>query len=61
MNRFFAQLLRLNPSVPAIGVAQAPEGVAQNLMERAEAKAGRNPQQAEELRIAACAYLSVVR
>lgn len=36
-------------------------GVAHNLMERAEARAGRNPQQAQELRSAACAYLSVVR
>jgi hypothetical protein len=30
-------------------------------MECAESRAGRNPQQAQELRIAACAYLSVVR
>lgn len=36
-------------------------GVAHQLMECAEARAGRNPQQAQELRIAACAYLSVVR
>jgi hypothetical protein len=36
-------------------------GVAQNLMERAEADAGRNPVQAAELRDAARAYLSVVR
>lgn len=61
MNRFFAQLSRLNPLVPTTGAAQAPEGVAQNLMERAEARAGRDQQQAQELRIAACAYLSVVR
>lgn len=36
-------------------------GVAHNLMERAQARAGRNPQQAQELRRAARAYLSVVR
>ena len=36
-------------------------GVAQNLMERAEADAGRNPVEAAELRSAASAYLSVVR
>jgi hypothetical protein len=61
MNRFFTQLSRLNPLARATSSAQATEGVAQNLMERAEAKAGRSPQQAQELRIAACAYLSVVR
>ncbi|SFB85767.1 hypothetical protein SAMN05216344_104169 [Polaromonas sp. OV174] len=37
------------------------DGVAGQLMERAQAGAGRNPQQAQELRRAACAYLSVVR
>ena len=36
-------------------------GVAQNLMERAEADAGRNPAEAENLRGAARAFLSVVR
>jgi hypothetical protein len=36
-------------------------GVAQDLMERAEADAGRNPVEAEELRNAARAFLSVVR
>ena len=36
-------------------------GVAQDLMERAEAEAGRNPVEAEELRTAARAFLSVVR
>ncbi len=44
-------------------VPQAPEiaGVAQSLMERAEADAGRNPAEAAELRDAARAFLSVVR
>ena len=41
--------------------SQAAPGVAQNLMERAEADAGRNPVEAEELRNAARAFLSVVR
>lgn len=36
-------------------------GVAHNLLERAEARAGRHPHQAQELRRAAFAYLSVVR
>ena len=36
-------------------------GVAQNLMERAESKAGRNPVEAAQLRGAALAFLSVVR
>lgn len=38
-----------------------PPGVAQDLMERAGADAGRNPVEAAELRDAARAFLSVVR
>ena len=45
----------------AAGTAGASDGVAKNLMELAEAEAGRNPHGAQELRSAACAYLSVVR
>ncbi len=41
--------------------AQQTPGVAQSLMERAEADAGRNPAEAAELRDAARAFLSVVR
>ena len=37
------------------------EDVANSLMEKAESCAGRNPWQANQLRLAACAYLSVVR
>jgi len=37
------------------------DGVAHQLMERAESRAGLNPRQARELRRAASAYLSVVR
>ena len=47
-----------NDSAPQ---ASPAPGVAQNLMERAEADAGRNPIEAAELRSAASAYLSVVR
>ena len=36
-------------------------GVAQDLMERAEADAGRNPVEAENMRGAARAFLSVIR
>ena len=40
---------------------QVAPGVAQHLMERAEADAGRNPVEAQALRTAARAFLSVVR
>jgi hypothetical protein len=36
-------------------------GVARQLMERGQARAGSNPRQARELRTAALAYLSVIR
>ena len=39
----------------------APSEVANQLMERADAGAGRDPRQAQELRNAARAYLSVIR
>ena len=57
MNRIFSQIVRLIQPANAAPV----DGVAQNLMERAEAIAGSNPHQAAELRSAASAYLSVVR
>ena len=42
--------------------AAAPaDNVAHELMERADAGAGRDPQQAQELRNAARAFLSVIR
>ncbi|WP_426147505.1 hypothetical protein [Polaromonas sp. DSR2-3-2] len=42
--------------------AQAPSSeVAHQLMERADAGAGRDPHQAQELRSAARAFLSVIR
>jgi hypothetical protein len=39
----------------------AQDGIARDLMESAEACAGTDPAQAQELRAAACAYLRVVR
>ena len=52
-----ADYITAEPVPPA-----APQpGVAQDLMERAEADAGRNPVEAAELRDAARAFLSVVR
>ncbi len=60
MNSLLAQIVRLTPFAPVEGTGDA-DGVAQNLLESAEALAGRNPQQARELRRAAFAYLSVVR
>lgn len=63
MNRLFACVVRTARTVPFVSGASAAgdHGVAQNLMERAEAGAGRNPRQAQELRLAACAFLRVVR
>jgi len=57
------QLRNWNRWTPALGLTHQPEGdgVAHQLMERAEARAGLNPRQARELRRAASAYLSVVR
>ena len=61
MSSLFQHLSDLiNPHVGASSPAPAP-GVAQNLMERAELEAGRDPVEAAELRTAARAYLSVVR
>jgi hypothetical protein len=57
MYALLAQIARLFPDYA--GTRQA--GVARQLMERAEARAGLDPQHAQELRDAACAYLRVVR
>ena len=53
----FADLIKPE-STPA---ATPAPGVAQDLMERAVADAGRNPAEAENLRVAARAFLSVIR
>ena len=57
MNRIFSRLARLIQPHDAAALG----GVAQHLMESAEARAGSHPYQAAELRSAAMAYLSVVR
>lgn len=58
MYKLFSQVFRLLPVLPALAPVY---GVAHNLLERADSGAGRNPHQAQELRRAARAYLSVVR
>jgi len=58
MTRFLTSIARFfRPSAQG----QAVPGVARKLMERAGANLGRDPRQAQELRRAAFAYLSVVR
>ncbi len=58
MNRILSVFKRFFSAPEAL----IPAGdVAYQLMERAEARAGRHPYQAQELRLAAQAYLSVVR
>ena len=68
MYALFAQLTQLrnwNRWTPALRATQpvvaGEDGVASQLMERAESRAGLNPRRARELRRAASAYLSVVR
>ena len=58
MLRLLVQIARSLTAVPAEVPAH---GVAHQLLERAEARAGRDPHAAQELRSAASAYLSVVR
>jgi len=57
MTALFAQIARFFLPYPG----QFAIGGPQQLMERAEARAGQNPRQARELRRAARAWLSVVR
>ena len=60
MTELLKQLTDFITAESAPEATPAP-GVAQDLMERAEADAGRNPVEAAELRDAARAFLSVVR
>ena len=60
MTELLKQFANFITSESAPQATPAP-GVAQNLMERAEHEAGRDPVAAEELRTAARAFLSVVR
>jgi len=57
MFSFLAPLAR-RPQPPAPGATLDP---VQDLMERAGARAGQNPQQARELRQAAAAWMRVIR
>lgn len=57
----FSIFAPLNRLLPTAAPAEHREGVAQHLMQSAEARAGSNPRQAQELRNAAFAYLSVIR
>jgi hypothetical protein len=52
---------RIAAFLPFIRRGTSTPGVARNLMEAAGARAGRDPRQAQQLRRAARAYLSVVR
>jgi hypothetical protein len=58
---FLTRLRYFKNGMPSLRSASPARGVASDLMESAEARAGLNPHQALELRRAAGAYLSVVR
>jgi hypothetical protein len=58
MYALLAQLVRFLPATPSM---HENPGVANQLMESADACVGNSPHHAQELREAACAYLSVVR
>ncbi len=58
MYALFSQIVRFFTALPP---PFAQVGFARQLMESAEARAGSNPQQAQELRQAAYAYLRVMR
>lgn len=61
MARILSQIARFFSVNPRRVPAGETLDVAGQLMERAQTRAGRNPYQAQELRNAASAYLSVVR
>ena len=58
MNTLLQHIARFLPTFRAV---REDDGVAHQLMESAEACAGTNPHDAQELREAASAYLRVVR
>ena len=60
MDYFLSKIASLMSSDKSLA-DRASGGVAHQLMECAQASAGRDPHQAEELRSAASAYLSVIR
>ena len=61
MARILSQIARFLSVKPRPASAGDTPDAARQLMERAQTRAGRNPYQAQELRNAASAYLSVVR
>lgn len=61
MVRILSQIARFLSVNKPLATAGDTRTVARLLMERAQTRAGRNPYQAQELRNAASAYLSVVR
>lgn len=58
--RLWRALKSVVARVPTPGTA-GTVGVAGQLLQNADAMAGHDPHQAQALRLAACAYLSVVR
>ena len=60
MDQFLSKIASLMSSRKSLATG-AGDGVAHQLMQCAQARAGRDPHQAEELRSAASAYLRVVR
>jgi hypothetical protein len=58
MYALIAQMARI---LALVTPRASQDGIARGLMESAEARAGTDPEQAQELRAAACAYLRVVR
>lgn len=59
--RQIKQIKQIADFISRPAAPQAAPSVAQNLMERAELEAGRNPIEAAELRDAARSFLSVIR
>ena len=61
MNDFLSSIARVFSLAPAYNSIAPAHGVAESLMERADACASRNPLEAQQLRGAAYAFLRVVR
>lgn len=59
--RSLSTALRADPLVSSALNAQGNTGIANRLLESADARAGQDPHQAQELREAAHAYLRVLR
>jgi hypothetical protein len=57
----YALIAQIARALSLVAPRASQDGIARGLMESAEARAGTNPEQAQELRAAACAYLRVIR